>query len=208
MELHDLALGTYYEFPLEPGEVHYYLDEVRRKRGEAETILVFLRYNIPIHDGKPCVRYGAGREETLEFFLSNACPVTGTLNNVIGRFLDLPHYIVFDDIEFNLEIFPNGDELRLSYSISSVEKHSKHYLTITEAGYWDNPLLLKNLDEEPPEDPATIIKNDGYFDANKEVSTGYSCSFLYLVEGIENIEDWEEAVTQTKDFLTKHNLLQ
>jgi hypothetical protein len=206
MNLQDLSLGTFYEFPLETGNVQYLLDQVRRnprrRRYERDItgLEVVLRYDF---EGQNFENRLVG----LSFFLSNAIPVTGVQNNIIGRLLDLPHYIVFEEVEFNLELFPNHSELRLCYSISSVEKFSKHYLTITEAGYWDNP-LLKQLNQEPPEDPATIIKGDGYPDFSKSVSPVYPCSFLYLWEGIENLQDLEQAVKDTKDFLTKHNLLQ
>jgi len=126
--------------------------------------------------------------------------------DAIQQLLALPHRVIFEGVIFKLELIHNGDKMLLCYPFTNADENSKHYQTVTYAGFWYNP-LLKYLDDELPEDPATIIKGDGYPNFDNVVSDGYSCSFLYLCEGIQSVSDLSEAVEDTKYFLMKHNLL-
>lgn len=94
---------------------------------------------------------------------------------------DLPPWVVYEGINFELRLISNGtDEMKLVYGISYVDDDSKHKLDIEVHGCWENPLYVEG---------------------------GSSTGFLYLVEGIENDNDLLAVITETRDFLIDHGFI-
>ncbi len=92
----------------------------------------------------------------------------------------LPHCIYYEGIMFPFEIIHDANELRICYTIGYVDKDSVHFEEWNKYGCWENTFL----------DPE-----------------GYTCSFLYLAEGIESIEDLESAVDRVEKWLKEKKLI-
>jgi hypothetical protein len=58
----------------------------------------------------------------------------------VEELLKLPPWIVFEGIEFRLQLFSNGPELRLAYIIDSVAEDSPHKQEFEQCGAWVNTI--------------------------------------------------------------------
>lgn len=93
--------------------------------------------------------------------------------DVVIEFLNLPAFITFEGIEFELKLFKDGDkESRLVYSIYDVGKGSPHKEMYDEYGCFENRLLNKKR-----------------------------CSFLFLYEGITDENQFLYAILEARKFL-------
>mgnify|MGYP003557847095 CR=1 FL=1 len=89
----------------------------------------------------------------------------------------LPAFIEIQGVQFEFSLFLNGPDMRLVYSISSVEEGSSHFEMWSQHGCWENL----------------------FFD-------GTTQGFLWLREGIGSVLDLLEAVKDCEKFLVENKL--
>jgi len=89
----------------------------------------------------------------------------------------LPAFIEIQGVQFEFSLFLNGPDMRLVYSISSVEEGSSHFEMWSQYGCWENL----------------------FFD-------GTTQGFLWLREGIGSVRDLLEAVKDCEKFLVENKL--
>lgn len=100
---------------------------------------------------------------------------------IIPHLFELPPFIMYEGCEFQLQIFINGTrDIRLCYSLESVEENSRHYENYKVNFAWENDLIEK----------------------------GYTCGFLYLVENISTDKDFLEAIDSCYRWLVKHKIIE
>lgn len=97
---------------------------------------------------------------------------------IVEELLELPPWLTFEGVEFHLELFSDGPELRLCYKIASVDANSPHKAEYDQFGYWLNKLI------DPVNPPAQ--------------------GFLMLYESIQNDADLVWAARSMWYWLTSH----
>ncbi len=105
--------------------------------------------------------------------------------DLIQELISMPCYIKHEGVTFRKKVIFNGsNEMRLCYDIENVDTDSPH-----NNEYWKLWNGWLNKPFYPSSDPED---QDGHF-----------CSWLVLIEGIENESDMHQAILNTRLFFTK-----